>query len=1462
MRTTNLLLAAAATVALTSATALAGTDVACWNRDLERASFYMSPPEGGDNQFFTALSNQSETTNVSLLYPAKTSMKEFPMRLYRIRQSASPGLGGASPTGCTNQYFNSLIYFMPAYMPNASSALPYQGAYNPSLNYPDPGPAYSGGDGQSDGLSNNRYYRYTEWGAGTPIAGQVQHNTAAAACASATGNVAEQANCETCVATKGYWLNPLVADTYTGPEAGVFSGNFLRFMPPKWTMLSLAYKRLVNGPLLSVLREAVVATNGTAGGQVVQKMLPQSCQGQGRPLNQKLGAINGLSYETNANPISELLFNAAWYMGGQPYTNDTTVWKFPNSATIPGNAMRNGKSGPCNGCSGDFLVLFSDGRSDVANPQCDPANGAGFPKPFCAATANCSAVGLGQENDGNDFAMDPAIVGGAGSGATAATNITGAFRQTPAGTCDMDFADDVAYWMKTQDMGNPGYSPSRISTYVVGIGDEQDTYGEMSSLKAIASRGGGEYVGAEDFENLERAIEATLMKIISRATSFSAAAITSVQTRGYTSAFIPRFRPDDGAKWQGMLSRYQLFNEFANGCSPTDYNSVNTNNPNGNDSCTDFYLRDKNDAFIGEDDNGDFVLLDNSVPWDAGWPLKVGSDGGHIMAEPVWEASQKLFSREADVIAGDTSKARKIYTVAPDDPGYDPTLVAFTVANKSIIAPLLGLGGVNSVYCTTLSGLTRHTYASEADCAEDVIRFMHGEDVLKENPYNRTIPQPYIQQPRIKILGDVFHSTPVLVTPPVPPYLCDLGIANQCVASLYGATLTPGGSTAYNTFTNTHLTRSQFVLVGANDGMLHAFHAGDAIVSGGAVDFDLGTGEELWAFIPPAQLPKLIRYMIGERHEMLVDGTPMVRDIWVDGSGSDTTVDHVKQADEFHTVAIVGEREGGRHYFALDVTNPTLPRFLWEYPKPGTTEALDMAGTWNDLGPNSPPIGAIAEYHSAGPFAVEGIKARERYIVAFGGGFDPSFLRGRSIHFVDAWNGKPVYRFARKDVAAPGNPSDPRNYLFSVAAPVSLLDTNADGLFDAATVGDVAGQLWTISMKNPGHDIGSDGLYDSWYGARAFAQFKADKNHKRAPFFQRAVAAQLNSGEVRVYLGAGDRSQIKDPHGGTCGLGNLSACIRKDCSVDVKSTRYRVGNPPQGNTDGKHVEGHWSVASGGTALTNNAMGADSSGPDGECNDALDAKLEYTVTCGATSQTWSGEAYCDWGATECPVDTGRPLGAKLPYTPAVTMENTRFYAVRLFDLSGPRQQFKTFADSQSYDTSRLTDSDLVNVGAADGGVASLASPGWYLEHAASTSETYDERTASSALLLGGCVVWNTLKPTVAVADACTGSVPYDTAYIYQADAITGSIQCGSQGSSSSMATARWRQRNTYVAPQQPAPVVSINAATSQVLYGGVSLEPGSPPMSVNVGSGDLIGPVHWLEVPRKVHDCRHGDAGCF
>lgn len=148
-------------------------------------------------------------------------------------------------------------------------------------------------------------------------------------------------------------------------------------------------------------------------------------------------------------------------------------------------------------------------------------------------------------------------------------------------------------------------------------------------------------------------------------------------------------------------------------------------------------------------------------------------------------------------------------------------------------------------------------------------------------------------------LGDIFHSTPVLVTPPFLPVV----------------------DSSYTTFKTNQASRTKILLAGANDGMLHAFTEAD--------------GEESWAFIPPNLLDDL-------KNLTAVSGT---RDYYVDSS---PIVADVKTGGSWKTIAVFGERRGGNSYYALDITSTTSPQYLWSFSD------ANLGETWSE-----PAIGKV-----------------------------------------------------------------------------------------------------------------------------------------------------------------------------------------------------------------------------------------------------------------------------------------------------------------------------------------------------------------------------------------------------------------------------------------------------------------------------------------------------------------------
>jgi type IV pilus assembly protein PilY1 len=155
-----------------------------------------------------------------------------------------------------------------------------------------------------------------------------------------------------------------------------------------------------------------------------------------------------------------------------------------------------------------------------------------------------------------------------------------------------------------------------------------------------------------------------------------------------------------------------------------------------------------------------------------------------------------------------------------------------------------------------------------------------------------------------------------------------------------GCSTNNGVKDCYQDYRTANIARKRVLLAGANDGMLHAFDAGDKTGKAdftGSYAYTNGTGAELWAFVPPDLLPRL-KDLMGS-HQYMVDGPVMVRDIWVDGTGptdgaktssagTGSTLDGTKQSGEFHSVAIFGRRSGGNQYSALDITDPLHPTFL------------------------------------------------------------------------------------------------------------------------------------------------------------------------------------------------------------------------------------------------------------------------------------------------------------------------------------------------------------------------------------------------------------------------------------------------------------------------------------------------------------------------------------------------------
>lgn len=122
---------------------------------------------------------------------------------------------------------------------------------------------------------------------------------------------------------------------------------------------------------------------------------------------------------------------------------------------------------------------------------------------------------------------------------------------------------------------------------------------------------------------------------------------------------------------------------------------------------------------------------------------------------------------------------------------------------------------------------------------------------------------------------------------------------------------------------------------GSNDGMLHAvLDLFDPDIED-PNDVISHYGRESWAFISPDHLPRLKEIVEGTGHQYFIDSSPQVyiRDVNENGILEDN-VDadgdgDIDDDDKDRVIIVCGQRKGGTSYFALDVTVPINPVFLW-----------------------------------------------------------------------------------------------------------------------------------------------------------------------------------------------------------------------------------------------------------------------------------------------------------------------------------------------------------------------------------------------------------------------------------------------------------------------------------------------------------------------------------------------------
>jgi type IV pilus assembly protein PilY1 len=398
--------------------------------------------------------------------------------------------------------------------------------------------------------------------------------------------------------------------------------------------------------------------------------------------------------------------------------------------------------------------------------------------------------------------------------------------------------------------------------------------------------------------------------------------------------------------------------------------------------------------------------------------------------------------RVSDVPGAVAPPGCSIDCFAYDPNGGDPTSIP--PANLGYV------GGLNSAVYGNGTKFTNLVLQSSATSItrDALIDFIRGIDSIDEDADTN------VTEEREWKLGDIFHSSPVLVTPPI----------------------SPSSDTSYTAFRDAQKNRTTILLTAANDGMLHAFQESD--------------GTELWAFIPPDQLGrlKLVAQSFGS-HPYFADSSPVVADVKISGA--------------WKTIAIFGERRGGRSYFALDITDTTNPQYLWSF-----TDSK-MGETWSEA--------AIGKVKMA--------DGTTKYVAIVGGGYDTddNNITGKAVLAIDLATGTKLWEYYNN------SSSNDRQYMnFSLAANATITDLDRDGYIDRIYIGDVGGQLWKFDLSAAATLSG--GLVNNWTGKRLFdapptAQTPpAGEYYAENPIYGAPIPAFDEQKNLWVYFGTGDRN--------------------------------------------------------------------------------------------------------------------------------------------------------------------------------------------------------------------------------------------------------------------------------------------------------------------------------------------------
>ncbi len=416
-----------------------------------------------------------------------------------------------------------------------------------------------------------------------------------------------------------------------------------------------------------------------------------------------------------------------------------------------------------------------------------------------------------------------------------------------------------------------------------------------------------------------------------------------------------------------------------------------------------------------------------------------------------------------------------------------------------------------------------------------------------------------------------------------------------------------------------------FVFYGANDGVFRA-------IKGGFNQSEVGQpepGQEVWGFIPEEHFPFLQRLRNNEptissanKKAYFADGTIAV--LAEDNSGPDganvpdgkldTTVDDDSNPDR--VILFISMRRGGRFIYAIDVSVPDAPRYLWKVS--ANDLGFDELGfSWSaprlvntNANSGDPVLFFAAGYdptvEDVDPAAITAISTTS---ITAGATYPRNM--GRGIFALDAATGNILWQAGPSASDPTSDPSvnhhfeDVTGMDFALPSDITVISDRSGSVINRGYVGDTGGNLWRIDFD----DVSVANWDVTKLASIADHSDLPDENRK---FMFPPDVVYSDDGYDAVLIGSGDREHpfdtsvvnrfymFKDTNIGTSVDGSFSTLGESDlfdatsnCIQDADACSGLVGqadeNPDTATAALTSADGWYVTLGSGEKVVGNAV---------------------------------------------------------------------------------------------------------------------------------------------------------------------------------------------------------------------------------------------------------------------------------